>query len=232
MPRIDVRIFLNRAFYREIRRIDLRQAARCGLPCRPDLSWSSPRVCHMEWEKGGRIVSIDTGEVRPFTTDGPGHLGRLMENGSSIRLGEMIAGAYQPVDGGKAIVNKRLDDSLIHSPDKVGPTQVTWKEWFYRNMKENQFCSKRRDSRSEQNLCGGHRRLFYKRIRRSASPKTANNALSPNTDHEVSVMRAQRKTENAWFLNEEMTPMMSNDLCRKEISAKVRAVYLPGGAVE
>ena len=120
---------------------EMRFLAKTDSQEHPDgLSWSpdSKELAFVKWNGKKAdiyIVSIDTGAVRPFTTDGkentrpswsPDGKWLFYSSRRGIWFGDSRRVWRQPVDGGKAIVNKRLDDPLIHSPDGKWVAYTSW----------------------------------------------------------------------------------------------------------
>jgi RNA polymerase sigma-70 factor (ECF subfamily) len=135
-PEKDIDVYLIPAAGGEMRFL-----AKTDSQEHPDgLSWSpdSKELAFVKWNGKKAdiyIVSIDTGAVRPFTTDGkentrpswsPDGKWLFYSSRRGIWFGDSRRVWRQPVDGGKAIVNKRLDDSLIHSPDGKWVAYTSW----------------------------------------------------------------------------------------------------------
>ena len=82
----------------------------------PDgLSWSpdsKAKLAFVKWN-GVYIVSMAGASLHDHGKENT----RLNGKWLCYSSGDSGVAMEQPVDGGKAIVNKRLDDSLIHSPD-------------------------------------------------------------------------------------------------------------------
>ncbi len=135
-PEKDIDVYLIPAAGGEMRFL-----AKTDSQEHPDgLSWSpdSKELAFVKWNGKKAdiyIVSIDTGAVRPFTTDGkentrpswsPDGKWIFYSSRRGIWFGDSRRVWRQPVDGGKAIVNKRLDDPLIHSPDGKWVAYTSW----------------------------------------------------------------------------------------------------------